>query len=581
MMKVGLDDWLITHTPFSPEGWEGLDRLALDDLHFNRVAAWAQGWRREHFRAVPGDRPTLDCDEGDLDALTTQAWTIVAAQNRPELLYRHGSLPVRLEADERSQVRLVELTDSRLRYEVARLARCTKSKRSPFGGHPLGREDCKPPLDLIRNMLAAPSSEIPLPIVRGIVEVPVVSPDGVLVQTPGYDPDSQLLYRPYDPAVLIAVPNLPTSHDLAWARSVIDDLLIDFPFASNADRTNTIGVTVLPFIRHRIVGHTPNHLFEGPGPGIGKGLLASVSFYPAVGTNVGTIADAQDDDEMRKRITARLLEGSTVTLFDNVTRPVDSGVISAAITALQWEDRRLGKSEIISVPVSTIWAMTANNPTLSSEMARRTVRIRLDPKVDRPWLRDGFKHPDLLLWAQQQRETLVRAILIFIQGWIAAGEPAPTVRPLGSFESWTRVIGGILEFGGFKDFLANALAFYEIADADGATWRTFISLWWDAHHDQPVSVKNLYEIAKDLDGLYLGKAEGERGQRTALGTQLKKRRDQVIGEYLVQSAGSSNNAALWRLRLLPAAAPMNPEPPLAKEASSPAFSEKEVDLYVD
>ena len=59
--------------------------------------------------------PELDCDIGDLDALTTQAWTIVAAHNRPELLYRHGTLAVRLEADEHGRARLVELTDARLR----------------------------------------------------------------------------------------------------------------------------------------------------------------------------------------------------------------------------------------------------------------------------------------------------------------------------------------------------------------------------------------------------------------------------------------------------------------------------------
>ena len=93
---------------------------------------------------------------------------------------------------------------------------------------------------------------------------------GVLVQIPGYDPDSQLFYRPYDPTVPITVPTHPTSDDLAQARTLIDELSMDFPFASNADRTNHIGTMALPFVRHYVHGPTPLHLYEAPGPGTGK-----------------------------------------------------------------------------------------------------------------------------------------------------------------------------------------------------------------------------------------------------------------------------------------------------------------------
>jgi hypothetical protein len=253
-------------------------------------------------------------------------------------------------------------------------------------------------------------------------------------------------------------------------------------------------------------------------------LAVDASLCPAVGSNIGTIADARDEDEMRKRITARLLEGRAVTLFDNITRTIDSGVISSALTSTQWEDRRLGKTETLSLPVSTIWVMTANNPVLSMEIARRSVRVRLDPHMDRPWQRNGFRHPNLKAWVQQERAPLIRAILTLVQGWLAAGEPAPTVQPLGSFESWTRVVGGILECAGYQEFLGNALALYETADTDSMTWRTFTSLWWAAHQDHPVGGKDLFAIAKDLDGLNLGKSESERGQRSSLGRQLKKRR---------------------------------------------------------
>lgn len=492
-------------------------------------------------------RPTLDCDVEDLHAITQEAWHLIEEQNHPETLYQRGSLAVRLEDDEEGGAGLVELTESRLRFELARRVRCTKTKRTSFGGS-LGREHCKPPLDLCRNMLATPPADMPLPMLRAIVEVPVVSALGTLIQTPGYDPASRLLYQPYDATVTISIPDQPTSSDRAWARSLIDELLADFPFATNADRTNAIACMPLPFVRSLITGPTPLHLFEAPTPGSGKGLLAKAVLYPAVGGQVGAIADARDDDEMRKRITARLLEGRAVTLFDNITRPVDSGVISAALTETRWDDRRLGKTETLSLPIQTIWVMTANNPSLSMEIARRTVRIRLDPQKDRPWLRDGWRHPDLLRWAHQERAALIRAILILAQSWLRAGRPAPTVRPLGSFESWTAVIGGILQWAGYSDFLGNALELYETADSDGAAWRAFTSLWWEAYQDTVIGTKELFAIATDLDGLSLGKSTTERGQRTALGSQLRKRKDQVIGDYCLKAAATKNNAAQWYLK---------------------------------
>ena len=129
------------------------------------------------------------------------------------------------------------------------------------------------------------------------------------------------------------------------------------------------------------------------------------------GLLVGYARGLYDDDEWRKRITAQLREGHAVILIDNVTRPLDSGVLAAALTATMWTDRLLGKNETVRVPVRCVWLVTANNPVVSTELARRFVRIRLDPKVDRPWQREGFRHADLRGWAVAHRGDLVAAAL--------------------------------------------------------------------------------------------------------------------------------------------------------------------------
>src|SRR5262249_52208889 len=154
----------------------------------------------------------------------------------------------------------------------------------------------------------------------------------------------------------------------------------------------------------------------------------------------------------------------SVLFLDNIKRRLESAALASAITSYpNWEDRILGVSEIARVPVRCVWIMTGNNPGLSSEITRRTVRIRLDARVDRPWLREGFRHADIRGWAVSNRSRLVWAALTLVQAWIAAGRPEGS-RTLGMFERWAKVMGGILGVVGIPGFLGNLADFYEKSD---------------------------------------------------------------------------------------------------------------------
>src|SRR5918912_1588989 len=111
---------------------------------------------------------------------------------------------------------------------------------------------------------------------------------------------------------------------------------------------------------------------------------------------------------------------------------------------------------LIRAPVRLTWLMTANNPIMDTQTARRVVRSRLDPKVDRPWLREPgqFRHPDLRAWALANRGELVWAALVLVQAWVDQGRPPGGVTP-GSYEAWARTMGGILANAGIPGFLAN------------------------------------------------------------------------------------------------------------------------------
>ncbi len=483
--------------------------------------------------------PAIDVGNHNMTEVSAQMWDAVIAKNDPAFLFEHAGILVRLQYGEEGRIVLVPLTEHRLRCEVAEAADCYIVK---------GKEQqviaAEPPLSMIQNMLA--QAKLPLPTLRQITETPVFAPDGRLIEAAGFDTASGIYYRPVAGLTVPPVPDEPTADDVAKARNlIVDDLLGDFPFTEQADRAAAVALFVLPYVRAMIPGLTPMHGIESPTVGSGKGLLGDVLVRPAFGQHGGMIAEARDDDEWRKRIGAKLREGSPIIHIDNVTRPLDSGALAMALTAPVFSDRILGQTATFRATVHNVWMFTANNPVMSLEIARRTVRIRIDTNEEKPWQRDTFKHKNLRAWADTHRGDLIHAALTLVRAWVVAGKPIADVT-LGSYEEWAATMGGILDVASVMGFLDNLSAFYEAADVEGAAWRQFVALWAGAHASNKVGVGDLFTLALGVEGLDFGQG-GERSQRVSFGSQLTKQRDRIYDGYRITLAGTSKNAKQWRL----------------------------------
>jgi putative DNA primase/helicase len=467
-----------------------------------------------------------------------EAWQALLAANDPPRVFMQGRLMGRLERETDGALICVNLTRERLRHELGRMAVWYKP------GEDEDKDIVLPPMWIVDDMLARP--EPPLPSLTRIIETPVFAPDGTLQTSPGYHAASHTFYDPPKGLTIQEVPAHPSIDDITLAKLLIAELLHDFPFVAEADRAQAIGLFLLLYVRDLILGPTPNHLIESPGPGSGKGLLADALLRPSAGCQLGIVTEARDEDEWRKRLTSRLKEGRAVLLLDNIKRPLDSAQLAGALTALVWEDRLLGLNETTRLPMRCAWVTTGNNPVLSTEMARRSIRIRLDPKIDRPWLREGFLHADLRAWVDANRARLIWAALVLVQNWLAQGRPSPSAKPLGSYEQWTTVVGDILEAAGISGFLANLDEFYEIADQEGSIWRAFVAVWWSKFGEQEVGAGELFPLASSIDGFDLGKGS-ERAQKITFGIQLGKQRDRVIAGNRVTLARTAQRAKQWRL----------------------------------
>jgi hypothetical protein len=488
-----------------------------------------------------GALPEIDTGHRDLAAVTKAAWDAVLAANHPPVLFRHSGIIVRLEKGDDGRPLLRPVEAYHLRNHLATAIRWVSSKRG------IKRAD-HPPMTVVQNMLA--DANAPLPVVNRIVDAPVFASDGTLQGTPGYHVASLTYYAAHSRLELPEVPSRPTDDEIRRARDLIDDLLGEFPFTSPSERAHAVAFMFLPFARELIAGPTPFHLVEKPSTGTGGTLLVEALASPA-GDLGGVLSEARNEEEWRKRITAKLLEGHAIIVLDNLSR-LDSPSLAAAITAPVWSDRRLGTNDIVKTPVRSAWIGSGNNPTLSHELARRTVRIRIDAKQDRPWLRDDFRHKDLRTWMKAHRSELVWAALTLIQAWVAAGRPQGT-KVLGMFENWSRVIGGILDVAGIPGFLGNLDDFYERSDGEGEAHRAFVMAWRERYQAREVGVADLWSIVNPEDGDPLDLALGdgsERSQKTRLGKLLVHLRDRQIGPFRVVASVKRKGAQLWRLEVV-------------------------------
>ena len=487
--------------------------------------------------------PQINASNQDLRVITAETWDAVRQANDADpFLFRHGGLPVRIERDDEARPILRELTVDHVRHVLARVAEFVQFTKD---GDSWRSRIVLPPGHVCRDVLVTPDP--PLPVVTRVTECPVFGPDGALQTVSGYHAASRT-YLAIPPDVEIPhVPDAPSDEEVARARTLIlDDVLGDFPFVSEADRANIVALGLEPFVRGMISGPQPMHGVEASTPGSGKGLLVEAVLRPSCGRNIAAFPQAKDDDEWRKRLTSTFERGYPAVLIDNVNRPLESGSLAMALTIGIWTDRVLGTSKTISVPVRCSWVLTANNPTYSTEMARRTVRSRIDPKVDRPQERGGWRHTELLAWIDEHRGELIWAYCVLGRSWIAAGRPAFTGKALGSYERWSHVLGGILEHVGIVGFLANQSDFYELADLEAGAWRAFVEAWWEKHQRNEVGTAELFSLAVELDGFDLGSGN-ERAQKTRFGRLLSAQRDRVIGDYRVTPTRTVQRAQRWCL----------------------------------
>jgi hypothetical protein len=470
-------------------------RAALSE-HTREVIEFLMAERASAPRAAGDTRPKLYGKVGDLKDAGAAAWDIITKANQPPRLF-HGSGLLWIERDDEGRPFARLLDAPGLTHYLAQEIYFYVERRH---GDADVEQPVPPPAELVRDLLATP--EPPVPGLRRIVPTPFVTAAGTVHATPGYDPTSRAYYLPPEGLELPAVSPNPILDEIHAARELVLEPFRDFPFLEAADRAHTAAALLSVFVRELIDGPCPLILFSKPAPGTGASLCASVITLIATGTPPAAMTEAQDPDEWRKKITTALMNAPAVIFLDNLTRVLDSAHLAAALTLGTWEDRLLGRHELLRLPIRAVWLGTGNNVTLTTDLNRRTVRVRMDARMERPWLRaeGGFSHPNLEEWVRAERSRIVHACLTLAMAWVARGRPYGAVT-IGGYEAWSRVLGGLLEVAGIPGFLANTEMRYEEADVEAADEKTFVAKWWADFGSAPKGLGELLPIATHEDVL--------------------------------------------------------------------------------
>ena len=481
-----------------------------------------------------GERARIVINGRHLRELAADSWAVISGSgDQPEFFVVGESLAHLEIARDRIYPRI--LRKEALIHHLDRLADYVTAKDGQF-------TPAFPPKNVAEDMLAMASP--PVPPLQGVVNTPVVAPDGACITTEGYHPEVEL-YLDFKGLEMPAVPDRPLPSDVARARALLlDELLTDCPFVTPADKTHIVAAMLTPLVRPMIDGPTPLFLIEAPSPGTGKGLLVEIVVAVTTGGVPAVMTEGRGSEEWRKRLTAALVETPALLLIDNIQQSLDAAPLAAALTSQVWQDRELGSTRVLRLPVRCTWMATGNNVSLSAEMARRTVLSRIDSSVERPWERDRFKHDPLMPWVHRNRGELCWSLLTLVRAWVAKGRPEPKPR-MGSFDEWVRIVGGILETAEIPGFLENRSMVYAQADAESEVWAAFMDVWWERFGANRVGVNDLHDLARESRHLAdLRGGRSDRGARTALGMSLASMRDRRVGDYWIRSMGKGHGGLL-------------------------------------
>ena len=374
---------------------------------------------------------------------------------------------------------IVTLKPATVRERLSRVARFGQTCIDPETGE---SEFIRKPIP--KNCVEAIISRGHWPGIRpleGVVTTPILRRDGSILNTPGYDLATGLMFDPQ--GVTFSIPERPSCEDAITAAGRLLDLVSDFPFSTPAHKSVWLAGLLTPLARHAFDGPSPLFLFDANVRSAGKTLLAELIALILTGGDFSRMTNPHDDAECRKLITALVLCGDTLVLIDNIAGVLGCPALDAALTGTTWKDRLLGKNERVVGTLGMTWFASGNNVILNGDTTRRTCQSRLESPEEKPEEREGFKYPNVAQYVRDNRPALLADVVTILSAYCLAGRPRANLKPWGSFDGWSNLIRQAVVWVGLDDPGQTRQELSERSDLDAEQLRELIAGWEEVDLD--------------------------------------------------------------------------------------------------
>ena len=491
--------------------------------------------------AIDVETPEIEVTNAVIRIIGNRGFDSDDTQNR---IYQRGGKLVCI-ADPGTGLKLIALTTAAIRERITAAMDLVSGEDSDDGPR-----YNRPPKWLTQAIFDRPVYDH-VRFLELIVTCPTLRADGSVLQTPGYDAASRLVYVPDGDYPTIKLN--PTQAEAIAAANELLAVVVDFPFKTDAAKSVWLAMVLTLLARSAIDGCCPMFCFSANVPGSGKSKLCDIAGLIVYGRSMARKTLPRDDEETRKVITSVVMEAKPAVLFDNVAAMIGNASLDAALTSPTWNDRILGKSETTGeLPLSTVFMATGNNLSFKADIARRLMLCELESMHENPEDRTGFAHENIEAHTLKLRRSLAVAGLTVLRAFIAADRPFDGNR-LGSYESWSELVTGAIRWVGLADPMATVAVVRE-QDTSGDELRLLLDGLEPA--DEGLKSADVVAILKDEQSDTSGDYPGTESLKAAfanldkpntrrVGAMLKKYSGRVSGGRRIVNKPGRSRVKLW------------------------------------
>jgi hypothetical protein len=275
----------------------------------------------------------------------------------------------------------------------------------------------------------------PWPVVEGIATTPLLRESGELLAVSGYDEHTRLYVALDSNLELSSIAERPTKEDAAAAlKAIEDELLSEFPFENEIDKSVMLAAFMTPILRH-LMPVCPWFLIRASTAGTGKSYSVDCISALNSGQWAPAVDVSQGQEEMAKRLETMRLAGTPLFSLDNLEDDTNGAALCLSVERPRINIRIMRTQEKADVDNRATIFGTGNNVLIEGDMVRRTMVCNLVAREERPETRKFRDKP--LTRIVRQRGRYLGAVYTILRAFIAAGSPATIDEPLGSFEGWS------------------------------------------------------------------------------------------------------------------------------------------------